>query len=798
MECVRAVPAALLLSRYPSGLPMASLAGGVAVASALSPLIGAALACGAVLALAAALPVLATDHRQTTWRLVLRATAFFLLGWIRAFSALPAEEPGVLSPRPVRVAGTVTRPPVVVERFVHGTRLEETRFTVTSANSGALDIVCRGRAPVRPGARVELTGTWLPPRPPRHPGDRPGRHPRVIVPSPLNLVSPRPAPHGWNAGLGALRGGLLSRIRALYRDDHEGLIAALILGDRRLLKPATRQVFEAAGTLHILAVSGLHVGLIMYYLLRFPIPVGVATPLRLLLLVGFSLVSGGYPPVVRAALMLGLHLGLEALGRAATPLNTLGWTATALLLWEPPLLLTPGFQLSFCGVFFLLTWGRRLTAFDSGSREAELLFLLGGGSRDGKDSRQRPLSPGRLVRKALRGGATACRASIAAWAGTTPLVAFHFLRLHPFAAVWTVLVAPLLPLILIGGILSIVCADLAPPFSRALAYLVGLLCDLLVGILDTCGRLPWSAVDVAQPTVAAVASTYIALLLGLHTRYRRAGAVCGVLVLLGLGLPDATTHRLWIFDVGSGDAMLLRSPTTGGFLIDGGTSGNERRAGGSLRRAILSTGSRSLSGAFLTHGHADHARGLVALREHLPVEQLWVPISFSDSAEGRNVLKALGAAALPVTEIGAGDRVTFDNAPLWHIEVLHPHRGERLPLRRSTNDMSLALKLSHAGHALLLLGDLEEAGLARLFASGCDLRADGLVLPHHGRWNALWRELVQRVAPRFAVISGSGSGGAYKTIGLLEQAGLSTFATWRGGGICVTWTPHGWRARYLR
>jgi competence protein ComEC len=392
--------------------------------------------------------------------------------------------------------------------------------------------------------------------------------------------------------------------------------------------------------------------------------------------------------------------------------------------------------------------------------------------------------------------------SVAAAAGTAPLTLLHFQRVHPLGPLWNLLAYPLTAIPLAGGFASLVLGALHPRLGHPIAWLVDGASSLLLAPLLAGARLPGSSVFVPPPHAVLALAAYALLAAGLVPRWRRAVLLCGLAACPAIVLAAAVLPRrpeAWTFAVGAGDAALLRIPGAGSFLIDAGAPGAERDAAANLARATLSSGTRALAGVFITHAHADHLRGFRGLSRRLPVAGLWTAPGCEASAAGAAVIAEALAAGVPRREAVAGIRLRFPRAPGFSLEVIHPLADESLPLARSANDSSLALRVAMDGSALLFLGDLEEDGLARLFSSRRELRADVLVSPHHGRPNRLWPLLLERVQPRAVIISGNGDGGARELAAATEAAGIPVFATFEGGAVRTVWdSATGWTPRYWR
>jgi len=708
-------------------------------------------------------------------RLAARLLLFVLLGSWRGSAAERNEEaPEEVQQRaPVVLEGTVVEPPVVVVQDRYGVRTLVTLFSIALGSGAKVRIRCDGRTQrVAGGDRVALLGTFHFPRGRRNPGDLRGNAvPSFRVEHPGN-VWPRGA-RGFSTlsgALGSVRGAVHRTFKAMYRERTRGFVLSLLLGDRRLLTSDVREALRLTGTYHLLAISGLHVYLIMFLVLRIPLPARIRLPARLLFLAGFALLTGARASVMRAALMFSLGILLEACGRSPRALNTLGWTTLILLGMDPLLSMDIGFQLSCVAVLAILTWGDRLSRHGT-QESSSARFLVG-----------------------------FLAVSVGTTASTAPLIALYFHRLHLFAPLWNLVAYPLALVTLVGGLLSLALGFVHPHLGFPVAYLVDLLAQTLLEPLVLGARLPGSAVTLPPPSSVLVAATYVLLTAGLFLRIRRA-----ILLVAGLALPVSVAVvlalprpiELWTFDCGACDTALLTTPGSGALLIDAGAGGTHTQAGATLTRAIVSTGSRVLSGVFLTHAHADHTRGLRGVWERLRVEKIWVSPFFERSREGRRLARKARGRGLPVRVVSRGSCLRFARQPELRVDVLYPHELETLPLARSRNDTSLALRVSLRQRSILFLGDLEEDGLSRFLSQEGDLQAEVLIAPHHGRGNRLWPVLIERVRPRDVIISGTGNGGARELAAWLETLGIRVWATWRRGAIRTVWSEErGWVPGY--
>jgi competence protein ComEC len=641
---------------------------------------------------------------------------------------------------------------------------------------------------------VELTGRLWTPRPRRNPGDRERRRGDLALPT-IGVsgshgvravdVSVESTSDGTDS-VRELRYHLHETIERLYGPRARGIVMSILLGDRRLLERDLRDDLVATGTFHFLAISGLHVGVVMLLILRIPLPRGGRTLVRLGLLAVFALLTGGHVPVLRAALMVAVHVLLTRIGRRPRPLNVLGWAAVLFLAIDPRSAGDPGFQLSFVAVASILLYAGRIFA---PSRRPEIESLLPRPTRSSKSRR---------LRRFLRPLVGALAVSIASSAATAPLILYHFQRFHPLAPIWSLIVYPFVLAVLLGAIASVALGAVLPALGAPLAFVVEAAVEMLSMLLETLAEVPGSSLRIPRPSLAMVVASYLLLLLGCCSRLRRPGIGVAAFALAALVLVprDEPRQRVVHLDVGGANTTCVETPGFGIFLVDAGVGSSALGRG--LVDSILALGHRRIDGVFLSHPHRDHVGALPRLLDELDVRTVWVSTRFSDTADGRRILADLARRHVPVERLRRGDALSFPGRDDFFIEVVFPDDDEALPLASRPNDMSLGLRLRLADRRFLFLGDLEEQGIVRLLEAQVDLRADVLILPHHGRRNERFGDLVARVAPEEIVISGDGRGGGAKIVTWLRRRGYAVYPTWEGGAVVHERSADGWRSRWWR
>ena len=546
--------------------------------------------------------------------------------------------------------------------------------------------------------------------------------------------------------------------RFVGRGPEEGVVRAMLLGDRAGLDRETLERFRASGTYHVLALSGAQVALVASLLglaLRRVGLVPVASgPAIALALFAYACLVGADPPVMRAAVMasvLVLGRGLELDGEAA---NLLGLAAILLLLWRPSDVADPGFQLSF-----VATLGLILLAPPLGS-------LL-------------PRLPWRLE--------LAFAASAGAQLALAPLLVTHFHRLAPAALVLNLAAVPLATAVLLLGAALAVLAPIIPGSGHLLGVLAFAAARALLWTSQLAGA--WRALDSRSPDPWFLALLVHAVGIVLLVRHRtRAGALLSIagIALLAWGGPTAAGDgqlEVSVLDVGQGDAIVLRSPSGLYAVVDAGGSFDGRFDIGEAVVApfLWRRGVRAIDLLVLTHAHPDHVGGAARLVRSFRVGEVW---------EGPAPRRDRGYAELDraLHDAGVARRTVVRGADLdWdgvRIEVVGPAPPVRAP-PVTRNDDSVVLRVGFGEARFLLTGDVEAAGEAALNPGGVSV----LKVAHHGSRTSSSAGLLEAARPALAVISA----GVRNTFGhpspealdRLHAAGARVFRTDQDGTVTI-------------
>ncbi len=572
-----------------------------------------------------------------------------------------------------------------------------------------------------------------------------------------------------------------------------GLYQALLTGDREGVPKQVKEDFTNTGTVHLLAISGMHLGLLALFstllinmllkrsaplLLRFPAR-KITAALVLLILAAYAILTGMKPPVLRALIMAAALIGALLLDRPPSPANSLGLAALITLVWQPEALFSPSFQLSYLAVGGILVL---LKTYPSLIRPLRNSTFSAAGLR-------RLFSNGLLV-------------SLAAMAATAPLTIIYFHRLSLLSPLATILVAPLLCLWALPlGLTALCLAGILPAPAHLLLHIGGWGLTAARHLTGFLAALPLSSWETPHPPWFLLPLYYLGLavfLFGRHLPRLRTLVLPPLLLVLVLVMfrppvgPGAATSRVTFMDVGQGAATLLELPGGHNILVDGGTAGAEDfDPGAELIGPYLNYRNLDhLEAIVVSHDHADHYNGLGYMVRHFHPETLWLNGSANLSPGLAGIVAAASAAGCRVRVPAAGE--TLLTTPKARLICLSDFHLENEP-RHQENGRSLVLELDSGGHRLLLPGDIMAEEGEELLAAGKIRPCDLLLAPHHGSDGSATLALTQACHPDWLIVAaGASKEGRFpgpKVLAWVGKRKIHLHDTGRSGAITFDLIP---------
>lgn len=575
------------------------------------------------------------------------------------------------------------------------------------------------------------------------------------------------------------RQSLKSYVDTRFNKDTAAFISAVTIGEGRLAEDL-RNAFNTTGLAHILSISGTHFGLfsvvifgcVVFLIKRLPYsllqrltlyasPSQAAAVICIPLMVLYLGISGGSIPAVRSFIMISLFLAGLLLGRKGFWLNTVFLAACSLVLWDPEVVLSLSFQLSFVAVLFIGF------AVEKGAHEE---------------------TAGRQVNRLSAFIRNSLRLTLAATIGTAPLVAYHFHYLSVISPFANLLVAPLIgfvviPLALVSSFLYLFTGIylFAPIISAATTFSLWLVKGM--------AKIPYADVAVPAFPLVLILLFYAALLIYLAAGRKRLLLMLPfvpflIYMLIRMASPGGLS--VTFLDVGQGDSAVVELPDGRTVVVDTGRSGHETAG------FLAYIGKRRIDALTLTHSHPDHTGGLAYLLNRFAVKEVWDNGRIDYPEDIPRFQKHRILERGDVIESGQ-----------YTIQVLHPYRGfsaREGDEYEEENNSSLVIKISGKSQSFLFAGDVEEEAEDDLFHVGEWLRSDVMKVPHHGGRTSVHEGMLSDISPSITMISvGRDNTFGHPSPEMLEAlAATRIFRTDRDGAVKIEETNNGLKVKTYR
>ncbi len=524
-----------------------------------------------------------------------------------------------------------------------------------------------------------------------------------------------------------LRHKILTVMTEVFPDDTLGFAAALCLGDSSLLEYETDTDFKLSGIRHIIAVSGLHVSILMtvVYLCcgrnRY-----LSGLIGIPLLILFAAVVGFTPSVVRACIMQILILVALFFNQEYDPPTSLAFAALVMLVVNPLTIISVSFQLS-CGCLVgIFLFYERINGYIVGK-----MRIPKGKTWKGK---------------ILRGISASVAISLSTMITTTPLCAIYFGSVS--------IVSVLTNLLTLWTISFLFCGIGATCFlgmfwiagAKVAAMIVSLPARFVLWVAKLLAGLPFSAVYTCSIYVVVwLVLCYVLLAVFLLHKKRRpmlllSVAIISLVCAIGLSWlePRLDNYRVTFIDVGQGQSILIQCDD-GNYLIDcGGDS--DRVAADTVFQRLLSMGITHLDGVLVTHYDSDHVGGIPLLLTSVPTDMLYLP----DVPDSGTMREALTQCVQNICWVQSAKTFAFDSLRMTLVPGRH---------KTSENETAMCILFQIENCDILITGDRSEKGERQLLQDVELPEVDILVAGHHGAATSTGLELLSAVKPKIAVIS---------------------------------------------
>jgi len=508
----------------------------------------------------------------------------------------------------------------------------------------------------------------------------------------------------------------------------------------------------------------------------------------ILLIVVYLMVIPTRAPSLRAAIIACVFLLAVAVRRRANILNSLSLAAILLLLWRPYNLFNAGWQLSFASVLAILCLQGRV--------ERWLLFK----SADTIEAKFEGDGRNQYMAFLICLGKWAVQlfsVGVAAWIGTCGILLYHFGTIALLSSLWTVLVFPLVLGVVMGGFAQMLLSLVLPTLAVVVGIAVGAIAGALIESVQFIASIDNLQVTVGRISAGLAACYYAALLMGRfwyckNRMLKRTvmGLLCTAIILsLAITKYDPVNRqslRVTCLDVGHGQAIVAQLPGGRNVMFDAGSLMKNDCGRRVVNPFLYAEGIGKLDAIFLSHDDIDHINAVPEIVAGNNVGSVFVNSGFVNATQESRATSLLEECLrdhrLELEEID--EKKISSKFP--EISVIWPGENVCQNPSISDNDKSMVVLIAHAKRRILICSDIEKYAQEEILRLNPNLKADVIIMPHHGSTSNLAGNFVERLGGQIIVVSCSRTrqAAAYKA-----KRTVKSFYTPIDGAITITIDP---------
>lgn len=611
---------------------------------------------------------------------------------------------------------------------------------------------------------------------------------------------------GIRQGLYELRMEIIERLEKLCSDNNgifsiinnkNGIIGAIILGDKTDLDSDIKELYSVSGIAHILAISGLHIsfiGMAIYRLLRrrfrFLFSAAVSIPVVL----SFGIMSGFGISTIRAIIMFILKIIGEVLGRKYDAITAISLAGLVLLVQNPFVVCNSGFQMSFGAIIAIVLI---LPIVE------EIL------NRDNK------------IIKVISANFTISLVM-------NPILAWNYYELPTFSFLLNIVAVPLMSVVIVSSIVGIFCSCIMFGFGKVVIFPGCGILELYTFLCNIINKSSVASIVVGQPKVTIIIVYYAILLVvlfglkNIRTKYTRAekerniikketglvlekkakkerrikgqnvklrlACIVGFLLLncLIYYIPNPGFYITFI-DVGQGDGILIHGDNGTKVMVDGGSTSEKQVAKNCIVPYLKAEGIGTIDYSIITHTDKDHISGILEILENnnsnrIRIKNLVMPdINMKDDTYNELIEKAK-LKKINVLYIKKGDTLSLGKTK---IKCIYP---ETTTTASDKNDYCTVLSVKNKTSKILLTGDISKE-IEEKIKDDIEENYTVLKVAHHGSNYSSSEKFLKKVNPKYSIIS-VGKNNSYghpgnETMERLRKQGGVIYRTDEKGGITI-------------
>lgn len=611
---------------------------------------------------------------------------------------------------------------------------------------------------------------------------------------------------GIRQGLYELRMEIIERLEKLCSDNNgifsiinnkNGIIGAIILGDKTDLDSDIKELYSVSGIAHILAISGLHIsfiGMAIYRLLRrrfrFLFSAAVSIPVVL----SFGIMSGFGISTIRAIIMFILKIIGEVLGRKYDAITAISLAGLVLLVQNPFVVCNSGFQMSFGAIIAIVL----------------ILPIV-----------EEILNTDNKIIKVLSANFTISLVM-------NPILAWNYYELPTFSFLLNIVVVPLMSVVIVSSIVGIFCSCIMFGFGKVVIFPGCGILELYTFLCNIINKSSVASIVVGQPKVTIIIVYYAILLVvlfglkNIRTKYTRAekerniikketglvlekkakkerrikgqnvklrlACIVGFLLLncLIYYIPNPGFYITFI-NVGQGDGILIHGDNGTKVMVDGGSTSEKQVAKNCIVPYLKAEGIGTIDYSIITHTDKDHISGILEILENnnsnrIRIKNLVMPdINMKDDTYNELIEKAK-LKKINVLYIKKGDTLSLGKTK---IKCIYP---ETTTTASDKNDYCTVLSVKNKTSKILLTGDISKE-IEEKIKDDIEENYTVLKVAHHGSNYSSSEKFLKKVNPKYSIIS-VGKNNSYghpgnETMERLRKQGGVIYRTDEKGGITI-------------
>lgn len=514
---------------------------------------------------------------------------------------------------------------------------------------------------------------------------------------------------------------------AHLNEENSSLMKSIVLGEYSYLDEDSISKYKDLGLAHILAVSGLHIGIIAGFLIFILSNLGIKRKkvvLFTLLFIWFYGFLIGFPPsLLRANIMFSILYYAQVLSEPYDSMNGLFFAMFILLVINPMWIFNLGFQLSFLATFSIIYFTPKIQEWFYPYRNKFIYALVG---------------------------------ILGVYIGVLPLQAYYFNKISLLGILGNLIIAPILSLSLILGGVMVLFYYLFSPLNIILGVFLNLLLKIQFKFIEVLSSTSFGTIKLYSPNIGEMILYYILILIifgVLDIKRFKSNIKNTIIFYLSFFVLSSfmilafdKSMEIHFIDVGQGDSALLRT-YKGDYLVDtGGNLMESFDVGKNVTLPYLEKlGIKRLNGVFITHFHDDHSKSLPLLIDNLKIDRVFA--SYED--HNNLAFNKIKDTKIPLIILSEKDKINLGKN--INLEILSPNL-DLINRKASDNDLSLIFLLTYFDKSILFTGDMEKDA-EKLLLGKIHNKIDVIKVPHHGSDTSSTEELLNEIKPDIGIIS---------------------------------------------